>query len=66
MNKQNIVMLLLNILCFIVVFIGSLIEKKDNMYFNIAVCLIILVSIIVQIVAIVKERKEKMRSKNEE
>lgn len=66
MNKQNIVMLLLNILCFIVVFIGSLIEKKDNMYFNIAVCLIILVSIIVQIVAIVKERKEKIRSKNEE
>lgn len=66
MNKQNIVMLLLNILCFIVVFIGSLIEKKDNMYFNIVLCLIILVSIIVQIVAIVKERKEKIRSKNEE
>lgn len=57
MNKKNIILLLLNIVCFIIVLIGSLVEKKDNMYLNIVLCLIILVSIIVQIAAITKERK---------
>lgn len=59
MNKKNIVLLILNAVCFIIVLTGSLIRKKDNIYIDIVLCLIILVSIIMQIVAIIKEEKEK-------
>ena len=59
MNKKNIVLLFLNICCFIIVLIGSLIEQKYNECLNIVLCLTILVAIIVQIIAIIKERKEK-------
>lgn len=59
MNKKNIVLLFLNVVCFIIVLTGSLIRKKDNIYIDIMLGMIILVSIIVQIVAIIKEEKEK-------
>lgn len=59
MNKKNIVLLILNVVCFIIVLTGSLIRKKDNIYIDIMLGMIILVSIIVQIVAIIKEGKEK-------
>lgn len=59
MNKKNNVLLILNVVCFIIVLTGSLIRKKDNIYIDIMLGMIILVSIIVQIVAIIKEEKEK-------
>lgn len=62
MNKKNIVLLILNVVCFIIVLTGSLIRKKDNIYIDIMLGMIILVSIIVQIVAIIKEEKEKHES----
>lgn len=59
MNKKNNVLLILNVVCFIIVLTGSLIRKKDNIYIDIMLGMIILVSIIVQIIAIIKEGKEK-------
>lgn len=59
MNKKNIILLLLNVFCFIIVLIGSLIGKKDNIYLNIVLCSVILVSIFVQIIAIIKDTKAK-------
>lgn len=54
--NKNVVLLLLNILCFVVVLIGSFIDGFTSRI-NIAVCVIIFIAIIVQIIAILGERK---------
>ena len=55
--KKDYILLLLNIICFCVVLIGSFINNV-NSYLNIAVCTIIFVSILVQIIAIVRGNKK--------
>jgi hypothetical protein len=54
--KKNAILILLNVICFFVVLIGSFIDNS-NSYINIVVCAIIFVSIIVQIIAIISDRK---------
>ena len=54
--NKNVVLLLLNILCFVVVLIGSFIDDFTSRI-NIAVCVIIFIAIIVQIIAILGESK---------
>lgn len=53
--KRNIISLVLSILCFIIVGIGSLIDKS-NTCLNIVLCIIIFISIIIQTVVIVREK----------
>ncbi len=55
--KRNIISLVLSILCFIIVVIGSLIDKS-NTCLNIVLCIIIFVSIIIQAVVIVREKSK--------
>lgn len=54
--KKNIILLFLNIICFIVVLVGSFIDDF-NSFLNIVICVIIFISIIVQVIAILNDRK---------
>ncbi|MDY6329348.1 MAG: hypothetical protein SPL51_07660 [Lachnospiraceae bacterium] len=55
--KRNIISLVLSILCFIIVGIGSLIDKW-NTCLDIVLCIIIFISIIIQAVVIVREKSK--------
>ena len=54
--KKNIILLFLNIICFIMVLVGSFIDDF-NSFLNIVICVIIFISIIVQVIAILNDRK---------
>lgn len=55
--KKNLILLLLNSICFFVVLMGSIFDDS-NKWLNIVVCAIIFVSILVQIIAIKRENKK--------
>lgn len=55
--KKDYILLLLNIICFFVVLIGSFINNT-NRYLNIVVCTIIFASILVQVIAIVRSNRK--------
>lgn len=57
--KKNIIQLVLSIICFLIVFIGCLLSINNNYTFNIVLCTIIFIAIIVQIIAILSGKPKK-------
>jgi hypothetical protein len=56
--KRNIISLILSFLCLLIVFVGSIVDQF-NAKLDIVLCIIITVSILVQIVAILFEKRKK-------
>ena len=58
-NKHYLVQLFLNIICFIIVFVGSIFSVNNNLLLNIVLGTIILICIIIQVIVILKYKDEK-------
>lgn len=59
MNKKDVLLLILTVICFIVALLGSVFAGNNSVLLNIVICSIILVCIIIQIIAILREAKKK-------